>query len=146
MAFSIDGRCPRVNILGCWSGKGGGFAWDGSGKSVVRRAARHWQQTDCWYYTPLGTKTRVPLLDEIGKQIRGKDNRPAAELALARVKVSGQWRPTAEPTASRFKRVSSEATKAMVTDAVRIAGLVKAVKSGNWRKPRNPARLSASGI
>ena len=41
----------------------------------------------------------MPLVDEDGKRIRGKDNRQAAELALARVKVAGQWRPTAEPAA-----------------------------------------------
>jgi integrase len=34
-------------------------------------------------------------LDEEGKRIRGKDNRQAAELALARVKVAGRWRPAA---------------------------------------------------
>ena len=63
-----------------------------------RGGAWHWQQTDTWYYTPPGTKKRVALLDEKGTRIRGKDNRQAAELALARVKVSGRWRPTAEPT------------------------------------------------
>ncbi|HUT93413.1 MAG TPA: tyrosine-type recombinase/integrase [Thermoguttaceae bacterium] len=40
----------------------------------------------------------MPLLDEKGKRIRGKDSRQAAELSLARVKVAGQWRPTAEPS------------------------------------------------
>jgi hypothetical protein len=60
-------------------------------------SAWHWRQTDGWHYTPPGTKRRVPLVDEDGKQIRGKDNRQAAELALARVKVAGRWRPTAEP-------------------------------------------------
>lgn len=62
-----------------------------------RGSAWHWRQTDRWYYTPPGTKRRVPLTDEVGHPIRGKENRNAAELALARVKVTGQWRPTLEP-------------------------------------------------
>jgi len=62
-----------------------------------RGSAWHWRQTDAWYYTPLGAKRRVPLVDEEGKPIRGKENRQAAELALARVKAAGEWRPTAEP-------------------------------------------------
>ena len=62
-----------------------------------RGSAWYWRQTDCWYYTPPGTKRRVPLVDEDGKRIRGKDNRQAAELGLARVKVAGGWRPSAEP-------------------------------------------------
>ena len=61
-----------------------------------RGSAWHWRQTDGWYFTPPGTKRRVPLTDEDGKRIRGKENRQAAELALARVKVAGDWRPEAE--------------------------------------------------
>ena len=61
-----------------------------------RGKAWHWRQTDCWYYTPPGTKRRARLLDEDRRPIRGKENRQAAELALARVKVAGDWRPTAE--------------------------------------------------
>ena len=63
-----------------------------------RGKAWHWQQTDCWYYTPPGTRRRVRLKDENGQPIRGKQNRQLAELALARIKASGNWRPTAEPT------------------------------------------------
>jgi len=58
-----------------------------------RGRAWHWRQTDCWYYTPPGTRRRVRLLDEEGQPIRGRENRPAAELALARVKAAGNWRP-----------------------------------------------------
>ena len=69
-------------------------------KTPRRRRSRgnswHWRQTDCWYYTPLGTKRRVRLLDEDNRPIRGKDNLQVAELALARVKASGNWRPTVE--------------------------------------------------
>jgi len=70
-----------------------------NGKRVRRQrgSAWHWRQTDCWYYTPPGTKRRVPLVDEEGNRIRGKENRQAAELALARVKVAGEWRPKPEP-------------------------------------------------
>jgi integrase len=74
------------------------------GKEPLKRrrrskgAAWHWQQTDGWYYTPPGTKKRVPLFDERGQRIRGQDQKQAAELALARLKVNGKWRPTAAPT------------------------------------------------
>ena len=40
---------------------------------------------------------RVPLVDAEGKRVRGKKNRQAAELALARVKVAGQWKPSPDP-------------------------------------------------
>lgn len=62
-----------------------------------RGSAWHWRQTDGWYYTPPGTERRVRLLGEDGRPVRGKDNRQAAELALARIKAAGNWRPTAEP-------------------------------------------------
>jgi hypothetical protein len=39
----------------------------------------------------------VPLLDEDGKRIRGKANDNAADLALARMKAVGKWRPSADP-------------------------------------------------
>jgi len=64
-----------------------------------RGNAWHWRQTDCWYYTPRGTKRRLRLLDEDSRPIRGQDNRQAAELALARVKASGKWRPEVEQVA-----------------------------------------------
>lgn len=77
----------------------------------TRGSAWHWRQTDGWYYTPPSTKRRVPLLDENGKRIRGKANRQAAELALARIKVAGDWRPEAEPASGNewlVARVCSE--------------------------------------
>ena len=52
-------------------------------------SAWHWNQTDCWYYTFPGTKKRVPLFDEDGSSIRGRENQEAAENALARLKVAG---------------------------------------------------------
>jgi len=51
-------------------------------------SAWHWQQTDCWYYTQPGKKRRVALYDENGERIRGKANREAAQLALAKEKLS----------------------------------------------------------
>lgn len=51
-------------------------------------AAWRWKQTDCWYYTRPGTKQRVALFDEQGQRIRGKENKEAAEVALAREKLS----------------------------------------------------------
>jgi integrase len=56
-------------------------------------SAWHWKQTDGWYYTLPGTKKRVPLFDEDGLRIGGVENKKAAQLALARVKVSNQWQP-----------------------------------------------------
>jgi len=60
-------------------------------------SAWHWQQTDGWYYTLPGTKKRVPLFDEDGNRIRGVDNKKAASLALARIKLGQGWRPEAPP-------------------------------------------------
>jgi integrase len=56
-------------------------------------SAWHWQQTDCWYCTLPGTKKRVGLFDEKGQRIRGAENKEAAELALARLKLSGDGWP-----------------------------------------------------
>lgn len=64
----------------------------------AKGSAWHWKQTDAWYFTPPGTRRRVPLLDEQGRRIRGLGNRQAAELALARHRVAGTWRPPVEPT------------------------------------------------
>ena len=50
-------------------------------------SAWYWKQTDCWYYTPAGTKKREALVDDQGKRVRGPDNKQAARLALARVKL-----------------------------------------------------------
>ena len=47
------------------------------GRRKIRRrqhgSAWHWKQTDCWYYTMPGTKARVPLFDEAGERIRGRE-------------------------------------------------------------------------
>ncbi|ADB18378.1 hypothetical protein Psta_3723 [Pirellula staleyi DSM 6068] len=51
-------------------------------------SAWHWKQTDAWYAILPEAKKRVPLLDESGNRIRGKDNREAAIVALARMKVN----------------------------------------------------------
>ncbi len=53
-------------------------------------SAWYWKQTDRWYYTLPGTKKRMPLFDEDGDRIRGRDNQDAAEQALSRVKVAGE--------------------------------------------------------
>lgn len=60
-------------------------------------SAWHWKQTDSWYYTLPETRKQVALYDEDGQQIRGEENKQAAQMALARVKVSGDWHPEAEP-------------------------------------------------
>lgn len=51
-------------------------------------SAWHWKQTDCWYYTPSGSKRRVGLFDEQGQHIRGIQNQADAEQALARAKLA----------------------------------------------------------
>ncbi len=71
-------------------------------KTEPHRRQRHgtawyWKQTNCWYYTPRGTKKRVALFDENGKRIRGMENKQAAALALARAKLATQWRPSQKP-------------------------------------------------
>lgn len=61
-------------------------------KRKVRRqshgSAWYWKQTGSWYYTLPGTKKRVALFDEEGRRIRGKENKEAAEFALAKEKLA----------------------------------------------------------
>jgi integrase len=74
-------------------------------------SAWHWKQTDCWYYTLPGTKKRLPLFDEDGQRIRGKDNKQAAQRALARIQLGGEAALTASPGAGEewlVARVCSE--------------------------------------
>jgi len=67
------------------------------GRKKTRRqqhgSAWHWKQTDSWYYTLPSTHKRMPLFDEEGQRIRGLENRKAAQLALARVRLSGELAP-----------------------------------------------------
>lgn len=67
------------------------------GRRKIRRGERgsawHWKQTDSWYYTLPGTKTRVPLFDEAGERIRGRGNQEAADAALKRSKLAGIHEP-----------------------------------------------------
>ena len=76
-----------------------------SGKKSGRRKARrqqhgsawHWKQTDTWYYTLPGCKKRVPLFDDDGNRLKGLENKKAAQLALARVRLGRGWQPEAPP-------------------------------------------------
>jgi hypothetical protein len=63
-------------------------------------SAWHWKQTDCWHYTLPGTKKRMPLFDERGERIRGKEHQEAADVALARAKAADES-PTAESAMDR---------------------------------------------
>ena len=56
-------------------------------------SAWYWKQTGCWYYTRPGAKKRLPLFDEDGQRIRGAANKEAAELALAKEKISWEDAP-----------------------------------------------------
>ena len=73
-------------------------------KKTKRRQSQglawHWNQTDAWYYTLPGTKTRIALFDEDGHRIKGQENKKAAQLALARIKLQGDWEqaPTLTPS------------------------------------------------
>ena len=51
-------------------------------------SAWYWKQTGCWYYTMPGTKKWGPLFGKDGQRIRGEENKEAAELALAKEKLS----------------------------------------------------------
>ena len=51
-------------------------------------SAWHWRQTDCWYYTMPVTKKRMGLFDDDGERTRGKENKEAAEVALAKEKLT----------------------------------------------------------
>src|SRR5947209_3360348 len=63
-------------------------------------SAWHWRQTDAWYYTLPGTKRRVPLFEEDGTRIRGRENKEKARLALARVRLAEQGERTPSPLAT----------------------------------------------
>ncbi|HJN64569.1 MAG TPA: hypothetical protein QF761_00030, partial [Pirellulales bacterium] len=54
--------------------------------------------TNSWYYTESGTRKRVPLLDAKGDRIRGKDNKEAAQVALARIKLAEELNPPSSPS------------------------------------------------
>src|SRR3954453_18433859 len=74
---------------------------DPMGRKKTRRQAHgsawHWKQTDCWYYTPPGTRQRAPLFDEDGQRLRGQHNKQAAQRALARLQLAGEMQPEAAP-------------------------------------------------
>ncbi len=61
-------------------------------------SAWHWKQTDTWYFTQPNTRKRIPLIDEKGNRIRGKENKDAAQLALARIRLSDELQPAIQPT------------------------------------------------
>ena len=63
-------------------------------------SAWHWKQTDCWYYTQTGTKKRIPLFDEKGERIRGRESKEAARRAMARVRLADELTEPS-PTASK---------------------------------------------
>jgi integrase len=70
-------------------------------KQEQKRRQRHgsawyWKQTDCWYHTPRGTKSREALVDENGKRIRGLEHKQAARLALARIRLKQGLEPVVD--------------------------------------------------
>jgi len=57
-------------------------------------SAWHWKQTNTWYYTHPESKKRVPLFDEDGNRIKGKENKKTAEIALTRIMHPGDGQAT----------------------------------------------------
>jgi len=98
-------------------------------------SAWHWLQTDAWYFTPPGTKRRVALLDSSGKRIKGKSNKQAAELPLARFKSRAVWKPSPEEAME---------PKPAVLVATYRKSLVKA-HTGRWPSFLSPCRGGAWG-
>ena len=69
-----------------------------------------WKQTGCWYYTLPGTKKRIPLFDDEGRRIRGKENRQAAEKALAKARLAESRHAAGQPAETGVRRLCSEHT------------------------------------
>jgi hypothetical protein len=65
-------------------------------------SAWHWKQTDAWYYTPAGTRKRVPLFDEAGDRIRGKEN-TVNERSSAGPACTSTVKTTIVPDESKFQ-------------------------------------------
>jgi hypothetical protein len=65
-------------------------------------SAWHWKQTDCWYYTLPGARKRVALFDENGERIRGTQNKEAAEIALAKEKLTWDDHATGLPVGGEW--------------------------------------------
>jgi integrase len=65
-------------------------------------SAWHWKQTDAWYYTEPGANKRIPLLDENGERIRGKENKEIARMALARTKVAEELSTPAPSSSGKW--------------------------------------------
>lgn len=94
-------------------------------------SAWHWRQTDCWYYTEPGTKKRVALFDENGERIRGKDNKEAAALALARIKLSDEL-STPLPTSAEDKWTVAKVCDVYLADLHRTANPDWAKQVEKW--------------
>ncbi len=105
-------------------------------------SAWHWKQTDCWYYTQPGTKKRVPLFDEKGERIRGKKNREAAELALARELLSREMAATGAPASGEWLvvRVCSDyiqyCKRGLTNGSISKGHRDNTVAWLNWRAPQ----------
>ncbi|MFH1919009.1 MAG: hypothetical protein ABIP48_03860, partial [Planctomycetota bacterium] len=91
LGFSIDGEQASVNLfrgLTRIGRKGTAMGRKRKRRRQTHGSAWHWKQTDCWYFTMPGTRKRVPLFDEDGERIRGNEGKEAAELALARERLT----------------------------------------------------------
>ena len=93
-------------------------------------SAWHWKQTDSWYYTEPGTRKRVPLFDEQGERIRGKDHKEEARKALARVKLADELHP--RPEAASREWTVARVCDLYLTDLHRTANSGWAKQVENW--------------
>ncbi len=93
-------------------------------------SAWHWKQTDCWYYTEPGTRKRVPLFDEQGERVRGKENKEAARLAFARVKLVDELSP--QPTTSSCEWTVAKVCEIYLADLHQSATLEWAKLVEKW--------------
>ncbi|MBI1311623.1 hypothetical protein GC176_10040 [bacterium] len=93
-------------------------------------SAWHWKQTDCWYFTEPGTRKRVSLFDENGERIRGKDNKEAARLSLARIRLADELSPATTPQSDCW--IVARVCDVYLADLHRSANPEWAVQVGKW--------------
>lgn len=92
-------------------------------------SAWHWKQTDWWYYTMPGTQKRFPLFDEGGQRIRGKANKEAAELALAKERLSWDDDGRRAPMVRGWWPECARSTSSTANAAWPTARLAKAIET-----------------
>ena len=93
-------------------------------------SAWHWKQTNSWYYTESGTRKRIALFDDQGDRIRGKENKEAARVALARIKLADELNPPSPPTGDKW--TVAKVCDAYLADLHQSANPAWAVQVERW--------------